>query len=138
MSEDCVFCGIADGDMPASVVMETDATLAFLDLNPINEGHTLVISKRHSDALAGLDEKNGGKLFQVGMRVAAALRESDIPTDGINFFLADGEAAGQEVFHVHLHVIPRTVGDDVHIAAHQERADREDLDAVAERLEALL
>lgn len=138
MPEHCPFCGIVDGDMPASVVTKTENTLAFLDLNPINEGHTLVVPKRHSDGLPDLDERTGGELFQVGMRVAAALRGSDVPTDGINFFLADGTAAGQEVFHVHLHVVPRTVDDSVQIAAHQEQAAREDLDAVAERLASLL
>jgi histidine triad (HIT) family protein len=138
MSENCPFCGIVDGDLPASIVTETDDVVAFLDLNPVTEGHTLVTPKRHSDGLAELDERTGGELFRVGMQVAAALRGSDIATDGINFFLADGEAAGQEVFHVHLHVVPRTVDDDVQIAAQQERADREALDAVAEQLGVLL
>jgi histidine triad (HIT) family protein len=135
MSEDyeCPFCSIVGGGARASVVAETDETLAFADLNPATEGHTLVIPKRHAAGLADLDPAVGGRLFEEGMTIAAAARDTLDP-DGINFFLADGEAAGQEVFHVHLHVVPRYEGDDVQFVAEQSRADREALDAVAERL----
>mgnify|MGYP006301236543 CR=1 FL=1 len=135
MSEDygCPFCAIVGGEAAASVVHETDETLAFADLNPATEGHTLVIPKAHAAGLDGLDPAVGGRLFEVGMAVAAAAREALAP-DGINFFLADGEAAGQEVFHVHLHVVPRYEGDDVRFVAEQSRAGRDDLDAVAGRL----
>jgi len=131
-ADDCPFCAIVDGDAPASVVYEDDHIVAFLDLFPINEGHTLVVPKTHLAGLAPLDESTGGDLFRVGMRVAAALRGSAIPTDGIDLFLADGEAAGQTVFHLHLHVIPRTTDDDVEIFAPKPRADRADLDEVAD------
>lgn len=130
---ECPFCAIVGGDAQASVVAETDATLAFADLNPATEGHTLVIPKQHASGLEDLDPAVGGRLFEEGMAVAAAVRETLDP-DGINFFLADGEAAGQEVFHVHLHVVPRYEGDDVRFVAEQSRADRTELDAVAERL----
>lgn len=128
---DCPFCAIVAGEAPASVVHEAERTLAFMDLNPATEGHTLVIPKAHSDGLAGLDPDTGGAVFRVGQRIAAALRASDVPTDGINLFLADGAAAGQEVFHVHLHVIPRTTDDGVTVAADKVRADRDRLDALA-------
>jgi histidine triad (HIT) family protein len=137
MAEDyeCPFCAVAAGEAAASVVHETDETLAFADLSPATEGHTLVIPKRHAAGLDGLDPAVGGRLFREGMAVAAAARESLAPA-GINFFLADGAAAGQEVFHVHLHVIPRYEDDDVQFMAEQSRATREELDAVAERLRA--
>lgn len=135
---DCPFCSIAAGDAPASVVYDGTETMAFMDLNPINEGHVLVIPRAHSTGLAGLVPATGGRMFAVAQKIAEALRTSDVPTDGINLFLADGEAAGQEVFHVHLHVIPRTETDDVTIAADQSRADREDLDALAADIGALL
>jgi diadenosine tetraphosphate (Ap4A) HIT family hydrolase len=130
-NDDCPFCAIVAGEAPASIVREDAETLAFMDLNPVNEGHVLVVPKAHHSGLAGLDDATGGRLFAVAQDVAAALRSSAVPTDGINLFLADGAAAGQEVFHVHLHVIPRTAEDDVAIVADQSRADRADLDALA-------
>lgn len=135
---DCPFCSIAAGDAPASVVYDGPETMAFMDLNPANEGHVLVIPRAHSSGLTGLAPATGGRIFAVGQKIAAALRSSDVPTDGINLFLADGEAAGQEVFHVHLHVVPRTADDDVAFVAEQSQAHREDLDAVAEQLAALV
>lgn len=130
---ECPFCAIVAGEGPASVVHEGEETLAFMDLNPATEGHALVIPRDHASGLAGLDPSIGGRLFEVGMRVAGAARETLSP-DGINFFLADGEAAGQEVFHVHLHVVPRYEGDDVAFVADQSTAERATLDSLAERL----
>jgi len=107
----CIFCDIVAGRAPASLVYRDDCVCAFLDIRPINPGHLLVIPLRHSAGLADLDPATGGRLFEVGQRLAAALRTSGVRCEGIDFFLADGEAAGQEVFHVHLHVVPRYAGD---------------------------
>jgi diadenosine tetraphosphate (Ap4A) HIT family hydrolase len=131
--DDCPFCAIATGDAPASVLHEDDRSLAFLDVNPVTEGHALVVPRAHSVGLSDLPEGTGGHLFRVGQRVAAALRESLDP-DGVNLFLADGVAAGQEVFHVHLHVVPRYEGDSVAFEWSPMLVDREELDAVAERV----
>lgn len=131
---DCPFCAIVDGELEASVVYEDDTAVAFLDHEPFTEGHTLVAPTAHAEHLSPLSESTGGHLFAVGMRVAAALRGSSIPTDGINFLLADGTAAGQEVFHVHLHVIPRTVDDGVDVRFDRSQPDRDHLDAVAATL----
>jgi diadenosine tetraphosphate (Ap4A) HIT family hydrolase len=131
---DCPFCAIVDGEAPASIVHETDDLLAFMDLNPITEGHALVIPKAHAAGLAPLDAATGGAMFEQAMEVAAAMRGSDLDPDGIDLFLADGEAAGQEVFHVHLHVIPRYEGDGVVLPVGEGPADREDLDALAATL----
>jgi len=135
---DCPFCSIAADEAAASVVYDGPETIAFMDLNPINEGHVLVIPREHSTGLAGLVPATGGRLFAVAQKVAGALRASTVPTDGVNLFLADGEAAGQEVFHVHLHVIPRTEADGVIIDADQSPADREELDDVAGTIAELL
>lgn len=132
MSDDCPFCAIVSGDAPASVVHETEDTLAFLDINPATEGHTLVIPKAHGEGLADVSATDLQTVTRVGQDVAAAMRASDeIRTEGVNLFLADGAAAGQEVFHLHLHVIPRYAGDGVTVDAGQERAEREALEAVA-------
>jgi histidine triad (HIT) family protein len=84
---------------------------AFLDIRPVNPGHLLVIPNQHAPNLAELDADTGAHLFKVAQRLAAALRKSDLRCEGVNLFLADGEIAGQEIFHAHLHVLPRFKGD---------------------------
>lgn len=114
MKEDkgsCVFCKILAGELPVSMVYENENVAAFMDIRPVNQGHTLVIPKVHAPYLSDLDADLGAEIFRTGMRVAAALRKTHLRCEGVNLFLADGEAAMQEVFHVHLHVIPRYAGD---------------------------
>lgn len=130
-----VFCDIVAGVAPASLVHEDATTVALLDIRPVTPGHLLVIPKRHAADLAALDEATGAHLFAVAMRLAAALRRSGLPCDGVNLSLADGEAAGQEVCHVHLHVFARFPGDGFRLDADWSRTpDRAALDADAERL----
>lgn len=135
----CAFCDIVAGTAPASVVHEDDVALAFLDIGPVNPGHVLIIPKAHVAGLSDLDEEAGAHLFRVGLRLATALRQSGLRCDGVNVFLADGEAAFQEVFHVHLHVFPRFRGDSFRIdadwSAHPSRGE---LDEVAARLRAAM
>jgi histidine triad (HIT) family protein len=107
----CAFCDIVRGAAPASVVYTDDRVMAFMDIQPVNEGHVLVVPLAHAAKLADLDTETAGHLFQITTKLAAAVRRSGVRCEGINLFLADGEAAGQEVFHVHLHVIPRFRGD---------------------------
>ena len=107
----CVFCDILSGSAPASMVYADERVVAFMDIQPVNPGHLLVVPRQHAPHLADLDADVGGHLFRVGMRLASAVRKTCIRCDGINLFRADGQAAGQEVFHVHLHVIPRFRGD---------------------------
>jgi histidine triad (HIT) family protein len=133
--DECIFCEIAAGRAPASVVYEDEAALAFMDIQPVNTGHVLIIPKRHAPYLADLDEATGAWLFTIAQRMAAALRRSGIRCEGVNLFLADGEAAFQEVFHVHLHVFPRFAGDPFKIEADWSvRPERAELDGVAEKL----
>ena len=103
----CVFCEIVAGRAEASVVHEDDQVVAFLDINPINPGHLPVIPRRHLPALSDLEPELGGHLFRVALAMQRADRRSGVRREGINLFVADGEAAGQEVFHAHLHVFPR-------------------------------
>lgn len=136
-SDDCPFCAIERGTAPASVLYEDGTSLAFLDVRPANPGHALVVPREHAEGLADLPEATGGHLFRVGMRVAGALRATErVRTEGVNLFLADGAAAGQDVFHVHLHVIPRTGDDGVTFAADRGEPDREELDDLAAALAA--
>jgi histidine triad (HIT) family protein len=107
----CVFCKILAGELPASIVLENKRIAAFMDIRPVNTGHVLVIPRAHAPYLAHLDPDTGAHMFRTATQIAAAIRLSDLRCEGINLFLADGEAAMQEVFHVHLHVIPRFAGD---------------------------
>ena len=132
----CVFCDIVAGREPASVVYSDETVLALLDIRPLTTGHLMVIPRAHAPYLADLDPAVGGHMFRVAQQMAAALRRSGLPCQGVNLFLADGEAAFQEVFHVHLHVIPRTVGDGFRIKARWRRPSRAELDATAERVRA--
>lgn len=126
-----IFADIVAGRAPSSPVYEDDDVLAFMDIRPWTPGHLLVIPKVPARSLAELDPAVGGKLFRVGQQLAAALRASEVNCDGVNLFLADGVTAGQEVFHVHLHVIPRTPGDGFGLRGNPRAARRADLDYLA-------
>ncbi len=134
VGSDCIFCKIVQRELPASIVDEDDTAIAFLDIRPITPGHLLVVPKAHAAYLVDLPSEAGGRMFEMARRVASALRESGLRCEGVNFHLADGEAAGQEIFHVHLHVFPRYAGDGVglRVGPHYGRMpDREELDGVA-------
>lgn len=138
---DCVFCKLLSGELEVSLVHQDDACSAFMDIQPVNPGHTLVIPNRHAPYLADLDADDGAQMFRVAQRIAAALRKCELKCEGINFFLADGEAAGQEVFHVHLHVFPRYSGDGVRLSLpphYQHKPAREELNDIAQRIRVAL
>jgi histidine triad (HIT) family protein len=129
---DCIFCAIVAGSAPVSIVYEEADLLAFMDSRPVTPGHLLIIPKRHTPDLANLDETTGARMFTVAMRLAQAVRASGLRCEGINLFLADGEAAFQEVLHTHLHVIPRFVGDTFRIDADWSvTPSRAELDEIA-------
>ena len=109
--DDCVFCAIAAGREPATFLLRDGAVSVFLDARPITPGHLLVIPDDHCPSLADVPRDLGAHMFHVATRMASALRTSGLPCEGVDLLLADGAAAGQEVPHVHLHVIPRVPGD---------------------------
>ncbi len=127
----CVFCEIVAGSAESSCVYEDEHVIAFMDDWPLATGHLLVVPRAHADSLESLDEDQGAHVFRAGHRLARALRRSGLPCAGVNMFLADGEAAFQEVFHVHLHVLPRNPGDGFRIHAQRRRPGRPELDATA-------
>ena len=132
---ECVFCEIVESTVPTSVVYRDDMVMAFMDIRPVNTGHVLVIPMKHFAELADMDEATGIRLFQVTMRVQKAIRASAVRCEGINLFLADGEAAFQEVFHVHMHIFPRFKGDDFKIEADwSKQPPRGELDEVAAQI----
>ena len=138
MADLCVFCEIVAGRIESSVVHDDDRVLAFMDLNPISPGHLLVIPKQHGAALADVDPDDGARLFRVGQSLAGAVRRTGLRAEGVNLFLADGEAAGQEVFHTHLHVLPRFDGDGFRLQVMSGTPSRGELDEVAGAIRAAL
>jgi histidine triad (HIT) family protein len=111
---DCIFCRIAAGETPAERILETPGVLAFLDIAPVNYGHTLVIPKAHYPNLLELPDALWTEMGQVCRRVAQALRET-LSAQGFNIGMNNFEAAGQAVFHAHLHVIPRYQTDGLQL-----------------------
>lgn len=137
----CIFCSIIRGDAPCSELYRDERVLAFMDIQPVNPGHALVIPLAHGAMLADLDLEDGAQIFRVGQKLAAALRASPRRADGVNLFLADGVVAGQEVHHVHLHVFPRYADDGFGLVQgpdYQTLPPRGELDSIASELRAKL
>ena len=111
--DNCIFCRIIRGEIPAAKVYEDDLVLAFLDIAPINYGHVLVIPKEHHESSSTIPEATAGRMFRIGSRIGIALKRK-LDYDAFNLHLADGTAAGQVVMHAHLHVVPRGVEDGFH------------------------
>ena len=135
--ENCVFCRIVKGVTPADVVYSDDSVLAFMDIQPVNPGHVLIIPKAHTAGLSNLDKETGGHMFKIAMRVAEGIKKSGVRCEGVNLLLSDGEAAFQEIFHVHLHVIPRFKGDGFGIRFGRQyglRPDKRELQGIAAKI----
>jgi histidine triad (HIT) family protein len=111
MTSACIFCDILSGLAPANFVHRDELCAAFMDIHPVNPGHVLVVPCKHAMLLPELDESSVRQMLWVAQRIDTALRASGIKCEGINLFMADGRTAGQDVMHVHLHVIPRFKGD---------------------------
>ncbi|UGQ17176.1 HIT family protein [Borrelia sp. RT1S] len=109
----CVFCKIIRGELPSYKVYEDDLVLAFLDIHPLNVGHTLVVPKQHSTDALVMDDALNGKVMEVCKRIALSLKKLNSRTcDGVNIYTAIGAEAGQIIFHTHFHVVPRFQGDN--------------------------
>ncbi|MEO8450349.1 MAG: HIT family protein [Gemmatimonadota bacterium] len=136
---DCIFCRLLAGQEPASFLYRDDACAAFMDIRPINPGHLVVVPVRHATHLADLGAKAAGQLMEVAHHMAAGLRASGLHCEGVNMLLADGEAAMQEVLHVHLHVFPRFRGDGFGLRFGPEHVHhRPDLEVSAARIRTAL
>lgn len=132
----CIFCDIIAGAAEVSVCYEDAIALAFLDIQPVNPGHTLVVPKAHYDSLDDVPHEVAAHLFEVATQLATVVREV-MRADGINLVVSSGSAAGQDVFHHHVHVIPRRAGDGFDVPLPfpgSEMPDRQRLDATAARI----
>lgn len=133
----CIFCDILAGRLPSSIIFRDDLCCAFMDIQPVNPGHVLIVPTYHASCLAELDEESGAHMFTTAQRIAKAIRNSGLKCEGVNFFLADGVSAGQEVFHTHLHVLPRYTGDGFGLRFGPEYGDRPgraELDMMASKI----
>ncbi|REC47507.1 HIT family protein [Chryseobacterium pennipullorum] len=138
---DCIFCRIINRELPASIVHEDDHIIAFMDIQPVNPGHILVVPKIHQVFISELDENLTSRMFNMASRINRAIRKSEVQCEGINYFLADGEAAGQEVFHTHLHVFPRFTNDGFGLRfdeSYHSLPKRDELDELCENIRSLL
>lgn len=137
MSNDCPFCGIVAGEIPGRIVFESDDVTAFLDANPLAPGHTLVVPNDHHEQLVDLPEDLAREVFAALHRLTPAV-EAAADAGGSNVAFNNGPAAGQEVPHLHGHIIPRFDDDGgapIHaVAGERPNLDDDDLDAIADRI----
>ena len=135
--DDCVFCRIARGELPASKIHEDEHTLAFMNIMAAHPGHALVIVKPHIENIYGLDDSLAAAVFQATTRIAKAVKAAT-GRDGVSLYQANEVAGGQTVFHFHIHVLPRFTDDRLLPFWPASAPDREALDAMAARLRAAL
>ena len=136
MSE-CIFCRIVAKQIPATVVHEDEDTLAFMDIGQVNPGHVLVTVKKHADNIFALDEAQAAAVFRSAAKVARAIRGAFEP-QGLSVYQANGRAAGQTVFHLHIHLVPRYEGDGMALSWPVKNPPREKLVEYAEKIKAKL
>ena len=130
---DCVFCRIMAGQIPSTRVFEDEHTLAFMDLGQVNPGHVLVAVKEHADNLCALDDAQAAAVARTCVRVSRAIQNSFKP-EGISVYQANGKAAGQTVFHYHVHLLPRHAGDGMELTWPVKNPPREKLEEYAAKI----
>jgi histidine triad (HIT) family protein len=133
----CVFCKIVAKQIPATVVHEDEHTLAFMDIGQVNPGHVLVALKAHAENLYALDEAQAAAVARTSVRVARAIRDAFAPA-GLSVYQANGEPAGQTVFHYHVHLLPRHEGDGMELTWPVKNPPRATLEDYAARIRAKL
>lgn len=132
----CTFCDLIQGAAEVSVCYEDGEAIAFMDIQPVNAGHVLVVPRQHYESLLDVPQELGAHLFNVTMRLANAVRHVT-GSEGMNLVVNSGVAAGQDVFHYHVHIIPRRKGDGFDIElpfSGSEMPDRTVLDMTAARI----
>ena len=112
--DSCIFCKIVDGQIPSTTIFEDDNVKVILDIAPAAKGHAILLVKQHTANIFELDSELAGKVFSVVPKVATALKE-ELGCDGMNILQNNGETAGQTVFHLHIHFIPRWNEDSIQI-----------------------
>lgn len=129
--EDCIFCKIANGEIPSTTIYENEEFRVFFDINPASKGHCLIVPKEHYSNIFDIDGETAGRLFSLATVVARSLKK-ELNCEGMNIVQNNGEIAGQTVFHFHLHLIPRYTGDTVNVGWQPGQADLEELAKLAQ------
>ena len=132
-SQDCIFCKIIEGEIPSFKVYEDDDTLAFMDINPASDGHALVVPKAHAKDVHAITDESISQTVVAAKKVAAAVEKTVTP-GGINLVQCNGPAAGQSVFHFHMHVLPRREGDDLKLNWGLRPGDMDAIGELAEKI----
>lgn len=136
----CIFCAILEGRVPRSVVYEDEDAVVFMDLFPVHPGHALIVPRRHIEDLESCPGELAGRLFELSGKIAPAVVRAT-GAAGFNVWTANGKAAGQEVLHLHLHVLPRYEDDTFGLRfpkGYPQEAERAALDAMADRIRSTL
>ena len=131
--ESCIFCKIVKKQLPSSIIYEDDLVMAFLDIRPVNEGHSLVIPKEHYADIFDVPSELLGKVHQVTKKVAIAVKQA-VNADGISIIQQNGKAANQDIFHLHVHVIPRYPGEKIKAFHELQIAEPNQLDQAAAKI----
>jgi histidine triad (HIT) family protein len=134
---DCIFCKIVAGQIPCFKLYEDGETLAFMDINPVHDGHALVICKAHYPAVFDIDPEAFAAVSRAVVKVAGAVNKAVAP-DGLNLVQSNGPGAAQSVPHFHVHVLPRKLGDELKVNWELKPGDRDRIAATAERIRAHL
>ena len=137
MSDSCVFCMILDGTIPSIRIHEDDTTLAFMDIHPVQPGHALVIPKAHHPNLFEAPPEVVATTARTAARIGDAIQRALNPP-GMNLLQCNGEAAGQSVMHLHMHLIPRAMNDGMTMNWDLVKGDLDAIEAIAERIRAEL
>lgn len=133
----CIFCKIVAGEIPCFKLYEDDGTLAFMDINPANDGHCLAISKSHFEDLYTAADGEVAKVAETARKLAKAVRDALNP-DGLNLIQSNGRGAAQSVMHFHIHVLPRKLGDELKINWGLNPGNREAIATLAEKIRSKL
>lgn len=137
MDTNCIFCKIANGEIPSSTIYEDDFFRVILDLSPATKGHALILPKQHMANIFEMDDTTAEKVFVLAKRIAKAMK-SAINCDGLNIVQNNGEVAGQTVFHFHMHIIPRYNDDGQQITWTPGTSEAEEREAIATQIKSLL
>ena len=129
---DCIFCKIIKGELPSSKVYEDEHVVAFLDIHPTRPGHTLLVPKAHCNDFLDCNPEVGTQLIKAAQKVAAAVVKG-VGAEGFNLGVNNGRAAGQIIFHLHMHIIPRKAGDGLKPWGQGEYAEGE-MESIAEAI----
>ncbi len=134
----CIFCDIINGESPAEIIYEDEFSIAFMDINPVTPGHLLIVPKKHFRVFTDMDEVSAGELFSAALKVSRAVRRSELKPEGLNLFLAEESAGMQEIFHCHLHIIPRYFGDGFGLKIKYSDETKNQLKINAEKIRKIL